>query len=91
MKWTMKRAAQSALDVQFACNLSGVVRTFAELVSWMRTDLHFDTPTCNTHPVCRLFAEQITYLTSGTSGDNVTYSVAYEWCKANAADVPATV
>lgn len=79
---TLKRMAQSALDVQSAVNLSGVVATFATIVSSMRMDHGFDTPTCNRHPVCRLFAEQIAFLTSGGSVEcgTATYSTAYEAC-----------
>lgn len=80
---TMKEAAQSALDVQSAVNLSGVVRSFAEICSWMRLELHFDTKTCNEHPVCRLFAEQVAHLTGTITGgvdNDGSYSKAYEQC-----------
>lgn len=80
---TMKEAAQAALDVQSAVNLSGVVRSFAEITSWMRTELKLDTRGCNQHPISRLFAEQITWLTVGVSivhdGEN-RYDKAYDWC-----------
>lgn len=56
---TIQAMAQSALDVQNACNLSGVVRSFAEITSAMRTEHGMDTPTCNRHPVCILFAHKI--------------------------------
>lgn len=46
---TIKQMAQSALDVQSACNLSGVVYSFANIVKSMR-ESGMDTPTCNTHP-----------------------------------------
>jgi hypothetical protein len=77
---TMPRAAQLALDVQAACNLSGVVRSFAEITSWMRSEQQMDTDTCNRHPVSRLFAEQIAHLTGGGTLDVATYSRAYDWC-----------
>jgi hypothetical protein len=77
---TMPRAAQLALDVQSACNLSGVVRSFAEITHWVRSEQGMDTDTCNQHPVSRLFAEQIAHLTGGGMLDPVNYSRAYDWC-----------
>lgn len=77
---TLQKAAQTALDVQSACNLSGVVRSFAEITMWMRTDLHLGTDACNTHPVSRLFAEQISHLTGAGVGDHETYRKAYDEC-----------
>lgn len=56
---TIQQMAQQAIDVQNACNLSGIVRTFAEITSAMRTEHGMDTPTCNRHPVCVLFAHKI--------------------------------
>jgi hypothetical protein len=81
---TLKQAAQSALDVQTACNLSGVVRSFAEIVAWMRAE-GMDTPTCNRHPVSRLYAEQICHLTGAGMGDTDTYHVASMECERLAA------
>ena len=84
---TLQRAAQSALDVQSACNLSGVIYSFAEIIAFLRT-----LPECrgtkwtNKHPICRLFAEQIMHLTdAGQSGDYdaddiASYSKAYDAC-----------
>lgn len=81
MDMTMQRAAQSALDVQTACNLSGIVQSLADITAWMRTELKCDTPTCNEHPVCRLFAEAICSLTGAGMGDAQSYSKAYDWCQ----------
>lgn len=77
---SIKAMAQSALDVQSACNLSGIILSFAQIVSDMRKVHGFDTPTCNTHPVCRLFAEQIAHLTGAGMGDTDSYSKAYDAC-----------
>lgn len=77
---TIQQAAQAALDVQSACNLSGVARSFAEVMSLLRT-----LPECtgtewaNTHPVARLFAEQIAHLTMLNDQDG--YSKAYGECE----------
>lgn len=82
---TIKEMAQAALDVQSASNLSGVVATFHRITEAMRMEHGFDTPTCNRHAVCRLFAEQIVWLACyGTILDNhisLTYSDAFKECQ----------
>ena len=60
---TIQQMAQLAIDVQNACNLSGIVRTFAEITSAMRMEHHFDTVMCNRHPVCVLFAFKMADMT----------------------------
>lgn len=77
---TIKQMAQSAIDVQSACNLSGVARTFADITSAMRMEHKMDTPTCNRHPVCRLFAEQIAHLTGTPTDSGSDYTTAYDEC-----------
>jgi hypothetical protein len=73
--------AQEALDVQSACNLSGVIAAFARIVADMRGPLGMDTPTCNTHPICRLFAEQIAHLTCHGHIDSAeSYAKAFDEC-----------
>lgn len=78
---TLKQAAQSALDVQTACNLSGVARSFAEVMAALRA-----LPECtgtdwaNRHPVARLYAEQIVHLTGAGMGDADSYIHAYDEC-----------
>ena len=66
---------RSALDVQCACNLSGVVYSFARIMERICKDTN-GTDEKNTHAICRLFAEQITHLTSGKG-----YSEAYDECE----------
>lgn len=78
---TLQQMAQSALDVQSACNLSGVVLSLARIVESMRGEHGFDTPTCNRHSVCRLYAEQISHLAGSGMGDMITYDQAYETCQ----------
>lgn len=64
---TLKRAAQSALDVQSACNLSGVLRTFVEVMDTLRRECpNLGTDGYNLHPICVLYSTQIAFLT-GTS------------------------
>ncbi len=77
---TIQQMAQSALDVQTACNLSGVISSFGIIVEAMRREHYMDTQTCNLHPVSRLFAEQIIHLTGAGCGDVESYSTAYAVC-----------
>jgi len=82
---TPQALAQQALDVQSACNLSGVARSFGEVMIALRR-----LPDCtgsdwaNRHPVARLFAEQIAHLTgAGVPSDDAgnPYSAAYAACE----------
>lgn len=86
---SIRDAAQWALDAQNACNLSGIVRSFARItdVLWehARAGGH-GTTWVNTHPISRLFAEQIAHLTK-TGDDAVTYCAAYEACERLASTV----
>lgn len=67
---TMKQMAQMALDIQNACNLSGVARSFAEVTAAMRQAPHnFDTATCNCHPVTVLFVDKLNSLCGMTTMD----------------------
>lgn len=56
---------KEALLVQDACNLSGVVNSFCEILSWLwdtaRAE-HRGTDWVNTHPICVLFADKIASL-----------------------------
>lgn len=76
---TLKEAAQEALDVQNACNLSGVLRSFHEIVSGPIRDearkqgkgIEF----VNTHPIVTLFLSKLCDL-NRTSEDLGTYVIA---------------
>lgn len=66
---TLKEAAQMAIDVQSACNLSGVIHSFSEVMNVLWEEAHKlgkGTDWVNEHPICRLFAEQIAHLTNKT-------------------------
>ena len=67
---------------QEACNLSGVVFEFARVMQKIcdeaREGQH-GTDWKNTHPICRLYAEQIMHLASG-----IDYAQAYELCNSEA-------
>jgi len=77
-KLTMKEAAQMALDVQDACNLSGVVHSFSRVMSFLSDEANRTgkgTDWKNTHPIAVLFADKIASLTN--SGHGTVYSSAY--------------
>ncbi len=63
---TIKELAQEAIDVQDACNLSGVVFSFARAMTDMCEHVS-GTDARNTHPICVLWADKIAHLT-GTQG-----------------------
>jgi hypothetical protein len=70
---------EEAIQVQSACNLSGVVLAFARAISEISSEafrLNHGTDWVRKHPISRMFAEQIFYLTEGTS-----YSTSYDICE----------
>ena len=69
---------QTALDVQSACNLSGVIFSFAHIMEKICEDVK-GTDDRNNHVICRLFAEQIMFLTSSRD-----YMDAYNECEQKA-------
>jgi hypothetical protein len=69
---------QTALDVQSACNLSGVIHSFNNIMEKICEDIK-GTDDRNNHAICRLFAEQIMFLTS-----NRDYMDAYNECEQKA-------
>ena len=78
-----ERAAEDAIQVQDACNLSGVVQSFAKIVSevlWpMAREQKQGTDWVNQHPISKLFADKIVDLARVREFDE--YSKAYEECK----------
>ena len=82
-KLTIKEAAQMALDVQDACNLSGVVHSFSRVMSLLSDEANrigLGTDWKNTHPIAVLFSDKIASLTGSNGGFiaiNNAYSAAY--------------
>jgi hypothetical protein len=75
----MVRHAQQALDVQNACNLSGVVHTFSRVMTFL-WDLDLGgTDAVNTHPIARLYADKIAHLTGTQTLGNDATQDAYRW------------
>lgn len=63
--YTENELIREAYQVQNACNLSGVVHSFSEVIQRLR-ELYkhkLSTDEINTHLICRLFANKIASLT----------------------------
>jgi len=78
-----------ALFAQSACNLSGIVHSFSDVISKVWDEARAQgrgTDFVNRHSICRLFTEQIAHLTgAGTPmGGESDYSEAYEACEKEA-------
>ena len=75
---------RAAIFCQDACNLSGVVHTFSEILSRLWDEARVKgkgTTYVNTHPISILFADKITSLAYGNSKNySNTYSRAYDFC-----------
>ena len=70
---------EGAIFAQSACNLSGFVYGFSKVMSRINAEareLGKGTDWINNHPICRLYAEQITHLTQGKN-----YNEAYNECE----------
>lgn len=76
---TIKDLAREALDVQDACNLSGVVHAFSRCMTELRVILEaegkFSTDKLNTHPIAIMYSSKIASLT----GSEDKFSHAYNW------------
>jgi hypothetical protein len=78
MSEELKNAAQDALVVQDACNLSGVVHAFSRAMSAIRESTN-GTAEANQHPVAVLFADKIMDLVGRPDFND--YGKAYDACK----------
>ncbi len=69
----------SALQVQLACNLSGVVHSFSRDISKLRELFpQKGTDWYNHHPICVLYSSKIGSLTGSES--TRFFREAYDWC-----------
>jgi len=77
-----QRDYKTALDIQSACNLSGIVFEFARVMHRICDDTRDQgTDAKNHHAICRMYAEQIAYLSGGGScTDSDSYGKAYDTC-----------
>ena len=78
---TIAQLAQESLDVQDACNLSGVVLSFGRSILRLRRLLEalgpLSTDQVNQHPICQLWADKIAHLSGTQSLDNTWSTAAY--------------
>ncbi len=81
----MPNIYRNALDVQDATNLSGVVFQFAKDMLQILVEVRSaagGTNQVNIHPVARLYAEQIAWLSgAGTCSSHSTYRRALHQCQ----------
>ena len=81
---TLKDWATAAINVQDACNLSGVVHSFSQFMTWSFEEWpDLGTDARNTHYIAVLFSSKIASLTGSEVGLN--FSKAYQEC-ANVAE-----
>lgn len=73
---TLAELAQEALDVQDACNLSGVAQAFGRAMSGLCSHVP-NTSTRNTHPIAVLWADKIAHLTGTQNLANDSVMAAY--------------
>lgn len=79
---TIQEAAQAALDCQDACNLSGVVFSFAKAMQIICDEANakgYGTAWKNEHPIVLLFVDKLGSLCHVQ--DAITHSRAYDSCK----------
>ena len=81
----------TALEVQDACNLQAVIKSFNDILTRIRDEARskmLGTTWVNPHPICRLFVEQITFLTTdcSVSSDLNHFNEAYSECLKHATD-----
>ena len=76
---TLSQMASDALQVQDACNLSGVAQSFARVMIELG---HYTNGTDerNHHPIAILFASKVGHLTGIGEGDTAVFSAAYDIC-----------
>jgi len=83
---------QSAIDSQSACNLSGIVFSFARVMQKIcnEASVHgHGTEWKNKHPIAVMYAEQIKWLAGDSNGGPRAYTEASDECERMAKGVPA--
>lgn len=83
MTKTFKELAQEAILLQDGVNLSGIVHSFSQAITDVRTNLRAEgkesTANVNSHPVCILYASKIASLTNCEIGSE--FHEAYKWAQ----------
>ena len=82
---TIQQAAQQALDVQYACNLSGVAKSFSQVIQEALWPIaHRDgvgTRWVNSHPVVTMFLLKMAELNGCGDTMHESYEGAEKACK----------
>lgn len=80
---TIAQCAKLAIEVQDACNLSGVVRSFAQITETLWDEARkqgHGTDWVNQHPVSKLFADKISSL-ARVQENLSAYLQAFDECR----------
>ena len=84
MSKTIKQLAQEALDVQNACNLCGVVQSFARAMIDLGEHVK-GTDARNAHPITVLWADKVAHLAGiqdiGNDSTMKAYNVVHDLAK----------
>lgn len=76
---TIKELAKEALDVQTACNLSGVVHSFSRIISELReAEPNKGTDYYNTHPIVIVYLDKLNSLAGIQELGNETVMRAFD-------------
>ncbi len=75
---TIQELAKEAIDVQDACNLSGVARSFARVMSDLR-EHGMGTSEANYHPIARAWIDKMASL-AGIQHYTNEIDHAHQWC-----------
>lgn len=76
---TLSQMAADAIQVQDACNLSGVVQSYARVMLELGNHTN-GTDERNHHPIAILFASKVGHLTGIGEGDTKVVSDAWDVC-----------
>jgi len=74
-KKVAKKYWNEALHAQKACNLAGIVHSFSDAMKVLcdhAREHGYGTDWINRHPICRLYAEQISHLAGNDTGSYIT-------------------
>lgn len=78
---TIQQLSRQALEVQDACNLSGVVHVFSQVITDLREIAQAEgwegTDAINQHPICIMYIDKMASLSGSTSAKK--FSSAYAW------------
>lgn len=75
--------AREALDIQDACNLSGLIHGWSRSIDRLReVTPNMGTDFYNRHPINQLWASKVHDLTGMGMSDMESFSKAYDSCKA---------